>query len=122
MDFQFSDDERRIFSYHDGISPQFGDPIDLQRRIDFTLPKAHELIAKINTARPVTGQDWQSLSEDLIRDACIASEALTRGIRQVFELPELDRSTGKGCTEAMVLAVWNRFCAFQLEKKNQPVS
>lgn len=47
----------------------------------------------------------------------IAHQNLCRGIRVVFDLPDLDPETGKGCTDAMAVAVLSSYHEW-VEKKN----
>ncbi len=111
MSLPFTESERAIFAYHNGKDKVFGDPLELERRVRFLLGNVNALVEKINAV------DLNQADGIQLREALGAQEKLVNGVREAFSMPELDKKTGQGATEAMTLAVWSSFCEFLAQKK-----
>ena len=100
----FTDQERSIFSYHNGTAEVFGDPLALARKL--TIALQGDIQNAVDAAyNSKTG------------DADGSMDRLLNAIRDVFALPALDPTTGKGVTDLMALAVYRRFAEFAAAKK-----
>lgn len=113
---QFPDEQRRIFSYHDGAGVVHGDPLELHRRVCFLLGDPSKVVDEVCSA------DAAGADEHTIRQAMAASEKLCGAIRTAFQMVEFDRKTGQGATESQCFGVWNAFCAHLAELKKKPAS
>lgn len=107
----FTDDEKRIFEYHDGEKKVFGDPLELERNVRMTLGDPQKAITQVNAIN-LAGAPMEG-----ILLAYDAQRRVAEAIREVFGLVGFDRATGKGCTDAMVFAVWRKFANFLDQKK-----
>ena len=99
----FTDEERRIFAYHDGVSDRYGDPLALNRALLVAL--GGDVQEAIDAAYRPTGETDGSLLRLLVV------------LREVFVLPAFDPKTGQGVTDAMVLHVLWEFAEFMNQKK-----
>ncbi len=103
---EWTEKDRRIFTYHDGADLVHGDPLDIQMRLAVNLPDQAVVVAKIKDTS-AAGADPARLFE-----AWQASERLWNAVREAFQMKEYDRTTGTGATNALCVAVWNEFQAF----------
>ena len=105
----FSDKDRQIFRFNDGVSDVFGDPLVLHRHISQLLDwRAAEVIENSHSDVPP------------VRDAAIAKLAAVS--REAFGLAPVVRGTGTGCTDRMALAVLNKFIDEIAEQKKSGVT
>jgi len=121
----FSEEDRRIYAYHNGTSEVRADPLVIRRRL---IQNANGKLDQLVREARGEGASLEVIDERLPRpelsDAILlqeeAQERLVAVIRRAFELPPLDPATGQGCTEAMVWKVWGSFNEF-LEGESRPV-
>lgn len=73
-----------------------------------------------NPELPAKPFKYEPEQETQIRAGQVAHQNLVDGIREVFDLPQWDRHANKGCTDRMVIAVWNEYQAWL--KKKEPTA
>ena len=120
----FEPQDRLIYSYQDGTLDTEGqpvtvyvDPAELQGGMSAALNgDVNGVVERSYVFNPETGKGSppEIAEQNALRHAA--------AVRQVFGLPPVDRFTGKGATRAMCVRLWNHFCEFLDEKKNQPDS
>jgi hypothetical protein len=87
----FTDAERRVFTYFNGTTDVFGDPIPCRRKLVIaTGGKLTELLA--------------AFYGDGTEGSATAAEVLLPAVRTALALPNFDPVTGSGCTDADVEA------------------
>lgn len=121
----FTDEDRQIFPYHDGAKKVFGDPVEIQRRMNAALEgDVNGVVEKSNEFREDIGEDGQPLIVRLVSPqmALDYREKLNAAICSAFRLAPFDPATGQGMTSAMLLKVWNAFTDWMEQKKSPPVS
>lgn len=92
----FSEDERRIFPYHDGAVQRYGDPVRMHRKLTVALE------GDVNR--------WlvDASSGDLhLVDQ--AKDRLVAAVRSAFEMAPFDPDSGRGAVEADCWAALNSF-------------
>ena len=111
--FDFTDEQRRIFSYSNGAAQMLGDPLDLDMRLKEALEFRWSEICE--DAQPLDSNGMPRPEPTVVA----AHKKLVAGTIQAFDLIPFDPVTGTGCTTAMVMAVYNAFVDFQngLKKK-----
>lgn len=106
----FSDEEKAIFGYHDGQRERYADPLVLRRTLiracDGDLDGLWRAAAEPETREGATPDPGAELARQ------DAQERFNQAVRKAFELLPFDPATGQGCTEAMVLAVWEKWAGF----------
>ena len=121
----FSEQDRKIFPYHDGEQEVFGDPVEIQRRMNaFTKGELNAIIDRTrewevdSEGKPVL-EDGKPVRANPAEVAAENQERLEAAIRHAFQLPAFDRITGQGCTGAMALTVWNAFVEWAEDAKKK---
>lgn len=110
----FQDDEKKIFEYQSGAETLYADPLAVSRKILLlTGGDPNRLVEQATAADPATA------GPEALFAASSAADRLLAAVREAFDLPPFDRTTGQGATEGHVLGVWQAFCAF-LQKKSPP--
>lgn len=102
----FTEEQRKVFDFHDGERQRFADPLRLRRQLVQRLGDPAALVAKMNRTNAAMG-DSATIMEGLA-----ATDQLVAGARDVFGMPSIDEATGKGTTDAMVLGVLRHFFRF----------
>ena len=133
----FSEEERRIFSYFDGTEKVFADPVRLHRRFRMALKgkDLQELWKSIQVPEPPPApKEGEEASEDYNKYAQLSPEQLRNlevkanqsaeflfsAISEAFEMPPLDKRTGKGATEPQMMRALTSFLSFLDDKKKAP--
>lgn len=101
----YTDEEMRIFSYHDGYEEKFGDPLELLGRLENAIGEiGPELLAKVQASDNQAGLE------------------LVGKLRPVFDLKPVGKGAdGKpeGTPVARVLAIFLEFLRFNEDLKNE---
>lgn len=103
----FSEEDCRIFEYHDGAQKVFADPEEIY----------------LGLARGFQGDVAGALERCASENELEAAEAraLVYDVsRRVFQMQAFDRTTGKGATDLMCRAVLDDYLDWALEKKTEP--
>lgn len=105
----FTEEQRRIFQYHNGSGEVWGDPLPIGRHM------RQQLGGDPNEALK------DARSEDVaVRDA--ATERLVQAVRVAFDMVPFDKATGTGADEAICLAALDRFLTWNEDQKKSAVS
>lgn len=110
----FNQQQRSIYSYHDGERTVWADPLELRRLLRLAAGQDPGKLAQ--HAAPLYG--GVDLSAEDYQLAHAAEDRLVNAVRVAFSLATFDPATGAGATYSDALRTWNDFCAW-LEKKNQ---
>ncbi len=120
--FEWSDEEKKIFPYSDGMAEVYGDPLEidaaLRAALEYRWAEVCENAQRMMDGPP--GPDGRPTRvqrpEPVFLDAC---NKLYQAAMRAFQLVPFDRLTGKGCTVAMAMRVYNDFVDFRdgLKKK-----
>jgi len=110
----FDQQQRNIYSYHNGERTVCADPLELRRFLRLAAGQDPGKLAQ--HAAPLYG--GVDLSAEAYQLAQAAEERLVDAVRKAFGLVAFDSATGTGATYSDALQTWNDFCAW-LEKKNQ---
>ncbi len=106
----YADDETLIYEYKIGDKVVFADPLRIERHL------AHELGGDINAILKSCHDENDAISFPAI-------EKLLQAVRNVFVLPCVDMTTGKGVPDAKVLTEINRFLDWKdAQKKSTETS
>lgn len=98
----YSEQEKKVFQYHDGTAEVFGDPVTIHRRLTAYLDgNPNQVIEATQNADPLA--------------AMHANDRLLAAVRVAFEMP-FDKATGEGATEDECFAALDKFTEY-LEKK-----
>ena len=116
--FEWSDDEKRIFEYSDGMANVFGDPLEIDLKLREALDYRWAEVCENAQPKEANGQPR---AEPVILEA---HKKLVNAAFRAFQLVPFDRMTGKGCTAAMAMRVYNEFIDFRdgLKKKQSESS
>lgn len=102
---QFTDEERGIFTFHDGLKERKGDPLAIWDVMEGLL-----------------GMNPEKAREKMLSETGLPGLESRRkfweAVSQAFELAPFDPETGAGATQAIKLAAWNAL-AECLQKKSQ---
>lgn len=101
MDF-FTEEEMRVYSYHDGESMVRADPLEIRHAIIVATEGGIDDIL----SSCVLPQDPTPGDRLRVEDSRKRLDDVTR---QAFKLKPFDPATGAGCTTAMVRKVWNHY-------------
>ena len=94
----YSENERRIYEYHNGEKIIAADPMVLARRV---------LMAFEGDPNKVI--DRMDPQANSLAIACEATDKFVAGVRQAFDLKPFDPDTGEGTLEQDVHRVWNEY-------------
>src|SRR5262245_60989542 len=99
----FSDEDRRVYSYHDGRREVRADPLAVRRRLAQAANGDLAGVWKAASAPPKTGEGHlpAETAGQLELARLEGEERLLGVIRYAFDLPPVDPATGEGVTEAM---------------------
>jgi hypothetical protein len=99
----FTEAQKATFAYHTDTTQLVGDPLALQRKLNVQLQG--DIHDAIRSAYEKTGDTDGSM------------DRLLTAVREVFSLPPIDPTTGKGVTDLSALAVLHSFGEFLQAKK-----
>lgn len=100
---EFTEQDRRIFSYQYRGRPQFGDPLAVDRRLRGALgADADDVLRQANSPDPAIADP--------------AGERLMDAVRHALQLPPFDPETGDGATEEDCRDALAAFDAFMQKK------
>lgn len=100
----FSSSEKAIFSYFDGYSQVWADPLRIWR--EMSAATKGNLNGTISEAKEKTPEK-----------AFVAQALLVTAIRAVFLMPNINPTTGDGATEVQVWEAFDAFLEFMSKKK-----
>lgn len=106
MDFP----EKKIFPYHNGAEPVFGDPLALESRLAEQFGELSGIVQKVNAIR---AKDADPLA---VLEGIQARNVLIAGVREAFELVPFDRKTGQGATDDHALGVYRAWTEWTVKK------
>lgn len=112
-------ENRKIYSFHDGKSTVYVDPLEVLREVRFHAGADPDTLAAA-ASKMYPKSPGVRVSDAEFAEGREAERKLIAAVRHAMQLPALDRSTGEGLTSEQVKDVWNSFCASMSEKKNPP--
>ena len=125
-------DRRKVFSYFNGASTVFADPLVIHRRLTRSLggnPNEVCSRADLGIAGPredyPTEEDYQAAIEQEIASEPMrfdASEQLMDAVREVFVMAPFDTATGEGATELDCRNALAAFVTFLTDQKKTAVN
>lgn len=104
MDF-FTEEEMRVYSYHDGGSMVRADPLEIRHAIIVATEGGIDDILSSCVLPPDPTPGDRLRVED-------SRKRLDDVTREAFRLKPFDPATGAGCTTAMVRRVWNHYAEY----------
>lgn len=104
MDQVFSDEERRVFAYHDGAGTVHGDPLAIWRRMLAAFDGDLDVV--LEQARHDQAAVWAP-----------AMGRLVEAVRDVFAMRPFDPATGQGATDEDCLAALRAWQGWLAKKK-----
>lgn len=114
----FTPEDREIYSYHNGVSEVFADPLALKRKL--VQAARGDLAGLISRASPPE-ETLQAEDPDRTLDRMNAETELLAVVRAAFQLSEVNPATGEGCTDSMVWRVWDHFGDYVSGEKKRGV-
>ncbi len=106
----FTDTQKKIFSYFNGKEYVSTDPLEIKDKVS-----KYNLSSIIDQANSnLWGADATT-----IRLALMAQEKLYLLVREIFGFADFDRATGLGVTEKLVRDTWKSFCTYLRDKKDK---
>lgn len=123
----FSEEDRKVFPYHDGENDVFGDPeeiyLALSREFNGDVAGPLERLEQIAREGLGAGGDPKPdyvTPPELALEAAELNGEINARARRAFGMAPYDRRTGRGATEAMCRQVFDDYLAWTDEKKNPP--
>lgn len=104
MEQVFSEEERRVFAYHDGTNPVHGDPLAIWRRL--LVHFGGDLNEVIEQGRSDVAAVWAP-----------AIGRLVEAVRLVFDMVPFDPAAGTGATDEDCLAALRSWQGWLAKKK-----
>lgn len=127
----YTDQDRMVFSYHDGETTVYIDPLAAYRKIMvMTRGKPNQLqesmMARLEAPDPklmeTAPQAYLAMENEYaskLQAAAEAAELLENVVRSIFQMKPFDRMTGKGADAYLCLKVWKDFARFMAQKKTK---
>src|SRR3990172_4400462 len=118
----FTEQDRHIFDYFDGVAVLKGDPLEIFDRMVHLLGcHPNQVTAQIGKVVAKPQDDGTTVYEtvgEVGLPALEASRKFCEAIDMAFEMTPFDKTSGLGATKAIRFAAWKALCDF-LQKKNQ---
>lgn len=112
----FSDQERRVFQYHDGSALVWGDPLHVHREMSLVLGgESGKLISDWSYSPP----DGQEPDPGLQANALLAERRLVEAVRAVFKMAPFDPQTGQGATDTHCAEALNAWLEYEWAQKKR---
>ena len=102
--------DRKIFSYHNGATQVYGDPLALESNLVEQIPDLGGLLDKVNNIAAAQADPLTRL------EGVQARRALIAGVRAAFQLVPFEPATGKGATDDHALGIYLAWVAFTQKK------
>lgn len=137
----FTEKQRGVFKYHNGVKEVWGDPLQIFRRLEYALqggaialirqaflpPPKYKPPSEEGPDRDSYEQTYGQLKADYILRTSEAKERLVPAVRQAFGMPplvqDIDKNPeGKGATEEDCLNAIEAWVRYQDAKKKNTAS